>query len=61
MKLILTENQLDLIQTAIEWAHGSCAGVTKEQDEDLYEYHKKFLILDEQVMRQVRKAYAKKN
>ena len=60
-KVILTDNQLELITTAIDWALASVAGITKDEDEDLYEYGKRFETLDKQLTAQLAKINAQKS
>ena len=54
-KLVLTENQLELLMTALDWARATTDGISKEDDEDIYTMGKRLDKLDEQLTRQIQK------
>lgn len=59
IKLVLTENQVDVLMQALEWAIGTVDDSFKEDSPELYKDAQKMRQLDTSITNAVQKHYAK--
>lgn len=59
IKLVLTENQIDVLTQALEWAIGTVDDSFKEDSPDLYKDAQKMRQLDASILKTIQKHYAK--
>lgn len=59
IKLLLTENQVDVLMQAMEWAIGTVDEDFKNDAPEIYKEMKKMKKLDESIIKQVQKQNTK--
>lgn len=59
IKLVLTENQIDVLMQALEWAIGTVDDSFKEDAPEIYKDAQKMRQLDVSIINTVQKHYAK--
>jgi len=59
IKLVLTENQIDTLRVAMEWAIGTVEESFKQDAPEIYAEMKKMVKLDNSISNTIEKHYAK--